>query len=158
MANKRVWLNAAMPLALISGMQVVGNQSGLIILGLFRPEAEVGFYKVAVSASTLTLLGLQIAGLVIAPYIARMYALGETNRLQRLSTVGALGAATLTLPVILVFIFAGRWFITLLYGANYAEAYIPLLVLAAGQMLNACFGLNTTLLAMTGRERVAARW
>lgn len=152
------WWHAALPLALISGLQVAGNQSGVILLGLFRPQAEVGLYKVAASAATLALFGLQTANLVIAPHIARLHALGEHDRLQRLACVGALASGALTLPVFLVFVFGGRWLIGLLYGAAYVDAYGPLLILGAGQMVNALFGSVGLLLNMTGYERDAARW
>jgi O-antigen/teichoic acid export membrane protein len=158
LSQSRAWWQAALPLALISGLQVAGNQSGLIQLGWFRPQAEVGLYKVATSASTLALFGLQTANLVIAPHIARLHALDDHARLQRLASIGALASGALTLPVFLAFAFGGRWLISLLYGANYVDAYGPLLVLCGAQMVNAYFGLNAGFLSMTGHEKSAARW
>jgi O-antigen/teichoic acid export membrane protein len=152
------WWRAALPLALISGLQVAGSQSGIILLGVFRPDAEVGEYKVATSAAALALFGLQTASLVIAPHIARLHTLGERSKLQRLASVGALAGVVMTLPVFLVFAIAGKWLIGLLYGSAYIGAYAPLLILAAGQMVNAFFGLNAGLMSMTGHERDAARW
>jgi O-antigen/teichoic acid export membrane protein len=152
------WWHAALPLALISGLQVAGNQSGVILLGMFRPDAEVGFYKVATSAATLALFGLQTANLVIAPHIARLHAIGDRARLQRLATMGALASGALTLPVFLAFLLGGRWLINLLYGPGFAGAYGPLLLLSAGQVVNAMFGSVGLLLNMTGHERQAARW
>lgn len=158
LSHSRAWWHAALPLALISGLQVAGNQSGVIQLGWFRPQAEVGLYKVATSASTLALFGLQTANLVIAPHIARMHAVGDHTRLQRLASIGALASGALTLPVFLAFAFGGRWLIGLMYGNGYVDAYGPLLLLCAGQMFNAMFGSVGLLLNMTGYERHAARW
>jgi O-antigen/teichoic acid export membrane protein len=157
-SRSREWWHAALPLGLITGLQMAGNQSGVVLLGLFRPEAEAGLYKVAASIATLALFGLETANLVVAPHIARMHAQGDHKRLQRLASVGALVSGALTLPVFLAFVVIGRWLIGLLYGASYVEAYWPLLILGAGQMVNALFGFNAGLLSMTGHERSAARW
>lgn len=156
--HNREWWRAALPLALISGLQVAGTQSGVILLGMFREETEVGLYKVATSAATLALFGLQTANMVIAPHMARLHALDDKPKLQRLVSVGALASVAVTLPVFLVFVIAGKWLLGLLYGSAYDGAYVPLVILAAGQMLNACFGLNAGLMSMTGHERHAARW
>jgi O-antigen/teichoic acid export membrane protein len=156
--HAREWWQAALPLALITGLQVAGNQSGVILLGLFRPQAEVGAYKVATSAATLALFGLQTANLILGPYIARLHTLGDHGRLQRLASVGAFASAALTFPIFLIFAMGGPWLLGWLYGPEYRSAYVPLLILGAGQMANALFGSVGQLLNMTGHERVAARW
>lgn len=156
--HSRNWWRAALPLALITGLQVMGSESGMILLGIFRREADVGEYKVAISAAALALFGLQTVNLVIAPHIARVHALGDRPKLQRLASVGALASVALTLPVFLLFVAAGQWIIKFLYGSAYVGAYGPLLILAVGQMVNAFFGLNAGLMSMTGHERDAARW
>lgn len=152
------WWRAALPLALVSGLQVAGSQADILLLGVFRPETDVGVYKVATSAAALAIFGLQTASLVLAPHIARLHGLGDRSKLQRLASVGALAGVALTLPVFVGFAVGGKWLIALLYGPAYTGAYAPLLILAAGQTLNACFGLNAALMSMTGHERDAVRW
>lgn len=152
------WRRAALPMALIAGLQVLGDQSGLILLGIFRSPIEVAQYKVATSAAMLALFGLQTVALIIAPHIARQHALGDPLMLQRLASLAVVVSVVLTAPAFLIFAFAGRWVITLLYGEAYVDAYVPLLILASGQIVNTFFGLNAALLSMTGHERDAARW
>lgn len=158
MSHASDWRRAAVPMALIAGLQVAGSESGVVLLGLFRPESEVGAYKVAVSASTLALFGLQTANLVIAPHIARLYAMGDHGRLQKLVSIGALASAVFTLPIFLLFAAGGRQLVEIMYGTAYVDAYGPLVILGAGQMINALFGSVGLLLNMTGYEHDAARW
>jgi O-antigen/teichoic acid export membrane protein len=152
------WWRSAIPLALISALQVVGNQCGIIILGWFRPEAEAGLYKVATSAAALALFGMQTATVVIAPHLARLHTSGDRETLQRMTNIGAIMALAITIPVFLIFVMGGRELIVYAYGIDYVEVYVPLVILASGQMVNAMFGCVGVLLGMTGHEREAARW
>ncbi|HEY0973777.1 MAG TPA: oligosaccharide flippase family protein [Solimonas sp.] len=154
----RLWWRAALPLALIGGLQVVGNQSGVLLLGLFHAGPDVGLYKVAASAATLAAFGLQTANMILGPYVARLHATGDTAGLQKLASAGALCSGALTVPVFLVFLIGGDRIVSLLYGAEYVGARLPLMLLAAAQMVNALFGSVGLLLNMTGLERDAARW
>lgn len=158
LAQAPAWWRSALPLALIAGMQVVGAQSGVILLGLFRDGPDVGIYKVATSAATIALFGLQTANMVTGPYIARLHATGEKARLQKVASGGALVSGAITLPVFLAFAFGGEWLIARLYGDAFTAAYVPLVIVAAGQVFNALFGSVGQLLNMTGHERDAARW
>lgn len=157
-SHARKWWLASLPLALVSGLQIVGDQAGLILLGMFRNETEVGLLKIAISASTFALFGLQIATLVFAPHIARMHALADHARLQRLASVAVLCGVVLSIPFVLLFVFWGHWLIDALYGSSYGDAYVPLLLLCAAKVVTTCFGLTAGLMAMTGHERDAARW
>lgn len=152
------WWRAALPLAMITGLQALNEQVGLVVLGYYRPDEEAGLYKVATSAAALTLLGLQATALVVAPHIARLHALGDRVRLQRLMALGAWAGVAMTVPVILVLSVAGRQVIAALFGAVYVDSLQPLLILCVAQGVNAAFGLNAVLLAMTGMERDAVRW
>lgn len=155
---KPQWRRAILPLALITSVQMVSAQAGVLLLGFIRPDAEVGVYKVAASAAALAAFGLQIANVVVQPHIARLHATGDIALLQRLARIGALASTALTLPVFLVFVFAGEALLGLLYGDLYRGAWLPLVILAFGQMVNAAFGSVGLLLSMTGHERDSVRW
>lgn len=158
MSHAPYWWRAAIPLAVLGGIQVIVNQSGLVLLGWFRPETEVGLYKVAMSASLLAIFGLQTAGLVVGPYMARFHSLGDIRQLRRMASLAAIMSSALTFPILLVFFLKGRWLIDTLYGADYVNAFVPLLILASGQMIHALFGSVGLILNMTGHERDAVRW
>lgn len=152
------WWRAALPLAMITGLQALNEQTGLVVVGYYRPDEEAALYKVATSAAALTMLGMQVTALVAAPHIPRLHALGDRPRLQRLLALGALAGVGMTVPAILLLSIGGRPVITAVFGADYVGALPPLLILCVAQAANAAFGLNAVLLAMTGMEREAVRW
>jgi O-antigen/teichoic acid export membrane protein len=54
------------------------------------------------------------------------------------------------------FVLSGRTFFNLIFGHEYAAAYVPLLILLVGQMVNSAAGLVGLLLNMTGHENETA--
>jgi len=157
-AAARQWRSAAFPLAMISGLEVVSNQTGLVLLGFLRPEADVALFKVATSAAMLMAFGLQITNLVISPHVARFHVLQDRQRLSRLAGLGALGGTAVSLPLFILFALVGESLLSFVYGPEYVGAFAPLMVLAGAQTINAVFGSTGALLNMTGNERFAARW
>lgn len=153
----RAWLASTIPLALIAAMQTVNNQADILILGLFRPDEQVGVYRVAVQAATLASFGLQAVNTVVAPRFARLYAKGDLERLQRLATASAQVVLGFNLAVTAFFIVFGKLVLRLVFGPDFLASYIPLLILLVGQFVNSAMGSVGFLLNMTGHERDTAR-
>ncbi|QBQ56627.1 flippase [Nitrosococcus wardiae] len=153
----RTWLAAAWPLALVAGMQQVNTYTDIVMLGVFSTAEDVGVYRVAVQGAMLTVFGLQTVAMFVSPYFARLHIQGDYERLQRLVTMSARAAFLAAIFVISVFTVLGNEIICLLFGTNYIDAYMPLLILAFGQLINGLFGPVGILLNMTGHERYTAR-
>ena len=151
------WLAAAWPLALVSGMQLINQNTDIIMLGLFCSAEEVGIYKVVVTGASLVVFGLQAITMAIAPHFARLHAQGDRERLQRLVTLSARVVLISSLPVVLVLVFFGDVVLAYVFGKEYISGQIPLAILAFGQLVNAAMGSVGVLLTMTGNERDAAR-
>lgn len=153
----REWLRNALPFTLIGGAGLINNQADIIMLGWFRPSADVGIYRVAVQGATLVAFSLQAANAVVAPHFARIYAQNNMEQLQRLATMSARLILLAAVPVALILMFAGDLIVVWVFGHEYESAYLPMGVLAAGQLVNAAFGSVGFLLNMTGHERSSAR-
>lgn len=153
----RVWLTAAFPLALVSGMQLINQNTDIIMLGLFRSAEEVGVYKVVVTGATLVVFGLQAITMVISPHFARLHAQGDRERLQRLVTLSTRAILLFSLPVVLMLVFFGDAVLARVFGEEYISGQMPLAILAVGQLVNAAMGSVGILLMMTGYERDTAR-
>lgn len=153
----REWFAAAMPLALVSGMQIINQNTDIILLGLLRSAEEVGIYKVVVTGATLVAFGLQAAVMAISPYFARLHAQGDKQRLQRLVTLSARGILLFALPVVFVLVVWGEAVLETIFGAEYVAGKTALVILALGQLVNAAMGNVAMLLNMTGHGRETAR-
>jgi O-antigen/teichoic acid export membrane protein len=96
--------------------------------------------------------GFNTVAVLIAPYLARLDAEGERERLQRLITVSALTIAAFALLPCLLFLFAGRLLLSVLFGPEFEAAYPALAILALTLVATAIFGPAQLVLAMMHRE------
>ncbi len=155
--TSRVWLAAALPLALVTGMQLINQNTDIIMLGYFENVEQVGIYKVAVIGSSLVAFGLQAITMATMPHFARIYAQGEMEKLQRLVTLSARVVLLLTLPIVILYVLFGDVVLLYVFGAEYISGWQPLVILSAGQLINALMGSVAALLTMTGHERDTVR-
>jgi len=153
----RTWAAAAVPLALLMGMQMINQHTDILMLGLFRPAEEVGIYRVVVQGGLLVVFGLQAVNMVVAPQFARLHSLGDKVSLQRVATLSARAALAIALPVALAFVLFGEQILGWVFGPAFAPGDIALAIIAVGQLVNAGVGSVGYLLNMTGHERDTAR-
>ncbi len=153
----RLWLASTLPLAFIGGMQLINRRTSILILGLFENSAQVGVFRVADQVSLLVSLGLQAINIVVAPQFARLYAVGDKERLQRLAAASARVVLLLTLAATAVFLFAGKPLLRMIFGAEFIGAFWPLSILSIGQLINSVTGSVGVLLNMTGHEQETAK-
>jgi len=153
----RRWLASAMPLALVAGMHLVHQYTDLVMLGLFMDSRDVGIYRVSAQAAAVVAFGLNAMNMVVAPQFARLYARGDTARLQWTATFSARIILLLTLPVAVCLALFAAPVIRAVFGTDYTGGSAALAILAAGQLANVLFGSVAFLLNMTGHERDTAR-
>lgn len=152
--HSKHWISAALPLGMISGIQIINSNLDIVMLGIYRSTVEVGIYKVAVTAAALVAFGLQAINLVIMPRIARLFSKGDIQALQTLVTSSARIILVLAVSAALIIIIFGSWILDTAFGPEYADGYGILVVLVAGQLANSAFGSVAILLNMGGYEKV----
>lgn len=155
--HTRLWIGAILPFALTAGMQKINQYTDILMLGIFGSASHVGVYRVAVQNSLLVVFGLQVADMFIAPYFARLYAQSDHQRLQQLVSLSGKAIFILAMPPFIVFAVCGKTLLGMIFGATYKSAYLPLLILTFGQLINSSFGSVGFLLNMTGHERDTLR-
>lgn len=146
-------LTAVGPLALLSGLQVVNAQVDLILLGYLTSEEKVGIYRVALQCMLL-LTALSTAIFVaVQPRIATFSNDSSRAQLQTLMRWTNVTVLIAILPLAVLFWWGGEWLLSILFGAQFAEATTAVAVLVAGQFAYAVFGPVQHALNMTGHER-----
>lgn len=156
-SDPRGWLFSSITFGLITSFNVLNNQAGTVILGIFDTPDAVGRYRVAAQVAALAIFGLQAVNMVVAPRFADLWARGEKARLQRLVTRSAQIVLLFSLLVAGTFLLIGQHFFEIVFGVDFRGAYLPLLILLAGQTVNAATGSVGFLLSMTGHEEETAR-
>lgn len=150
------WVYIVMPLVFLDFMTMVNSQIDIILLGFMRSTGSVGIYAVAKKGAGLITFVLIAVNIALAPTIARMYAAGEMDKLQRMITKSARIILLGSLPIAMVLIIFGHWFLLFFFGQDFIQGEKALAILGAGQLINAATGSVGLLLIMTGYERDAA--
>ena len=151
------WVKSALPFAFASGMQILNKETSIIMLGVLQSPEEVGIFRVAQRCALLIAFGLQAVNMAIAPTISQMFTRGEKERLQRLINKSILAVLAFALPVALGLIFGGKWILPFVFGKEFALAYLPLVILCLGQLVNVGIGSVGVILNMVGLERFTAK-
>lgn len=154
--DTRAWMMNAVSLALLSEATVINAQAGTVLLGAMVGPAEAGLFSVAYRGANLITFAQLAVNAALSPTVARLWAQGEVNQLQRAVTGSARAVLIFSLPFGFAFIIFGTQILAVLFGQEFAAANGALAILSVGQLVNAASGSVATLLVMTGHERHAA--
>ncbi len=152
----REWISTSLPLLLASSLYLLLAQIDTLMLGLLQGTRDVGIYNVAARMSVFLLFGMQAVNIIAAPMISEIHSSKTPAEMQRLLRRIAAWTLTVTTPVLLLTLIAGRWLLGL-FGEQFEIAYFPLVLLCLGQFANALSGPCGFLLTMTGHERESLR-
>ncbi|MDA9003873.1 polysaccharide biosynthesis C-terminal domain-containing protein [bacterium] len=148
-----VWIKSLIPLVLHSGLLIVNAQVGVVLLGIMSKPEDVAIFKVAFQGATLLTFGLTTINAVLAPHIVNYHLKGKINDLQNILTFSIRVIFLISLPLLFVYIFWGDFFITLLFGKEYIDAYSVLVILSFGQIVNLGCGSVGLVMQMLGSEK-----
>jgi len=152
-----LWWRSSIAFGLFAAMRLVNGRTDVLALGLFHDDGEVGVYRVAAQLATSIIFGLQIVTPIQGPHLAHIHASGDMEAFQRVVTRTSRIVFAITVPTVCAVVLFGKPIIALAFGSAYEDAYLPLVVLSAGQLVNACMGSVGSVLNMTGHERDTAR-
>ena len=152
-----VWLRSSIPFGLTALLQLINGRTDVLLLGIFREDAEVGIYRVAAQFSAMVIFGMRAINAIQGPHIAHLHAVGDMQRLQKMITQSSRATVAVALPMVLLFIAAGPYIIRAAFGEEFEASYVPMVILCIGQLVNASVGSVAWLLIMTGHEHDATR-
>lgn len=142
-------MTTAWPLMVVELVQATIVSVPVLLLGVMADAADVGAFSVALRISMLVWMVLVSLGTVASPRFAALHrkgdleGLGHLNRqIQLIGTVtgGLVCLAMIVLPETLLAILS----------PGFTTAAVPLMILGAGQAINALYTGQDVLLAMTG--------
>ncbi len=148
----KTWLLGSLPFVVIAGISTINQRTDRLMLGALQDIKSVGLYSVAVQMAMVvnfTLLGLNQA---IAPLVAERYDANRSKELQK-SLIQATNIATLgSLLIVAALIVLGP-IVLAIFGPDFSDSYLPMIILAVGQLLNVASGPVGTILSMSRQER-----
>lgn len=146
------WRRSLLPLGLAYAMYQLDGEVAVLALGLVASETEVGVFKAATQFAVLAGLGYAVVTSNISPGIAAAWAKGDLSRIQATVTQGSRLSMLYALPVGGGLAALGGWGVPFVMGPGFEGAWLPLALLALGQVINAAFGSASAVLTMTRHE------
>jgi O-antigen/teichoic acid export membrane protein len=154
--RSREWLRVSLPMLLDSTLRVALNEIDVIVIGIVLGPVSAGIYAVALNLARLIAFGLMAGNTIAGPLIAELQARGDWGTLQstvrlacRISTCVALAVGGLLALV--------RGLALDAFGEAFQAGSTLVLILAAGQFVNAVTGPVGPLLTMTGHQNINLR-
>jgi len=146
-------VRAAIPMFLTSGMFFVMDWTDILMLGAYVGERDIGVYRVASKLALLTSFNLVAVNSIATPKFAELFWAGEKDRLRSLAQFSAKMLFFSSVPVCAgLIVFAGP--AMGVFGSEFVRGVQLLIILAAGQLVNAMAGSTGPLLNMTGHQKV----
>jgi len=146
-------LNVSLPLLLSSSLFLIMQWTDTIMLGMFRTEAEVGIYNVALKVAGLTSVTLFAINSIAAPKFAEFYGKGDIKGLGKVAQQSTKLIFWTSFPILLVFLLF-PWSVLGIFGAEFKSGVYALIILTLGQFVNAVSGSVGYILQMTGKQTV----
>jgi O-antigen/teichoic acid export membrane protein len=131
----------------------LGSGIDLLVLGAFRPQADVALYGAATRLVTLVATPLWIIRGVMPPIVAELHAKGRRRQLEDTLRAGASLAGLPSLTILLVFVLAGPGVMEFVYSSFYRQGATILVVLSLGRLFAVWAGAAGITLMMTGHQR-----
>lgn len=147
-------LSISMPMFMTVTMNFVIGQTGVIMLGIFRSEAEVGYYAIAVKLATLTSFVIAAIATMSAPKFSELFYSDNMDELFYVAKKATKLIFWTTAPILACLIFLGKPVIALLYGDAFTVAFSAMVLLAIGQFVNSVSGLTSTFMNMIGHQKI----
>jgi O-antigen/teichoic acid export membrane protein len=145
-------ISISLPMLMTATMSFLIGQTGVLMLGMFRSEAEVGYYSIAVKLATLTAFSLQAINSMAAPKFSEYFYSGKIDDLFHVAEKSARLIFWTSFPVLLGLILFGKPILNKCFGQDFITAYPALLILISGQFIGSIAGSCGHFMNMTGHQ------
>ncbi len=144
-------LSVAIPLLLSSSLILIMSSTDTIMLGVFRTVKEIAIYNVALKLSMLTSIILSAVNTIAAPKFAEFFGKKDFSSLKETAYFSTKLIFWFSTPIVtILFLFPQKCLG--LFGSDFKKGAIILIIMSAGQFINALTGSVGLILIMTGKH------
>lgn len=146
-------LQFSFPMLLSTTGAYVVTASGVLLIASFGTASETGYFSVALRLATVSSLVLMSINAITTPIFARLYALGNIDELVSTARDTSRMMFWAVIPIILGLVVFGRSILSIAFGPEFEAAYVPMLLVLVGQLVNTATGPSDFLMNMSGMQR-----
>jgi O-antigen/teichoic acid export membrane protein len=127
----------------------------IFIMGLYLSNADIGIYNISLRVAMMVSILLNALRLIFSPTISSLFAQQNKTLISRLYITTTKWAFTFSLAIFAgIALFGGS--LLGIFGSEFEEGIMVLIILSLGEMVNASCGLVGNLIVMSGRPKVAS--
>lgn len=152
----RIAFNSSIPLLGIVIMNMIINMSPMFLLGIWESNENIGIYGAASRTAMLTSFILMAVNSISAPKFAELYKKNKIKQLEKIVRKATKLMIYLTIPILIIFITFPE-FILSIFGDQFKNGSVVLIILSIGQFINISTGSVGYLLTMSGHEKILYR-
>ena len=124
-----------------------------LILGVFRPEAQVGVYSAVMTLARLILVVSAAVTYIFLPVAARLWGQRDRRTLREMFVTTTRWIMIFTVPILLLFALLPTDSIVTVFGSAYASGAQALVLITVGALISVVFGPVNAALAGMGATR-----
>jgi len=147
------WTKSLLPLMMFAVLKNVDLQVSYLFLSVLSTNTEVALFRVAMQGAILISLALSILNVVLAPYVVKFHHSNDINALKLIVRRSVNAAFIFGLCLFSFFCLFSEALLNLVFGKDYNDASVVLLILSFGQLVNVAMGSVALVINMTGNER-----
>jgi len=144
-------IRVSLPMFVTLAMFLVMGWIDILMLGIFRTSAEVGVYKVALKVAMFASYALAAVLSIATPKFAELYQKKEFDKLRKVTKFSSKITFWSSFPTLVLFILLARQIMGV-FGIEFVAGAVALIILSAGQFINAACGPVGALLNMTEHQ------
>jgi O-antigen/teichoic acid export membrane protein len=125
-----------------------------LIVGILLSASLNGIYQVASQVSMLFVIIYAAFNAILTPMFSHLFSGREHARLEEIYRVGTKWCFYLSIVPFIILLLYSSEIITFVFGSEYSNGYIALVILSLGQVINCATGSIGALLMMTGNQKL----
>lgn len=125
-----------------------------LILGVFWPSTQVGYYSAAMTLARILLFGTMALAFIFLPVAASLFRDGDEEAIRRTYVTSTRWVLVVTVPFFLLFAFAPQTSMEFVWGHRYLPGANALQILVVTSFLSSMVGPVQSCLAGLGKAKV----
>ncbi len=149
----RLLLVTSLPMLWIEAMDVVVQQTGILLLGVWASTEDVGIYGAVGRLVIVMTFVFSTVKSVVSPRFAELYARGDEGAIGALARETSAFLILFAIPVLVPLLIVPGWVLSL-FGPGFTAGSTALAIFAVGHFIRVILSPSSYLLMMTGHEKL----
>lgn len=152
---KKSWWKSSTTFAVVSGMNLLNQRLGLILIGLLSTPEAAGIFTIGRRVTDVMKIVPATAVFVIGPKFARLFSSENQHRVSEIGTKIARATTSVLLIMMLLLLFFGEHVLSI-FGSDFTTGQNVLVLFALAHVVSSAFGPVALSLNMSSNEKRTA--